>query len=162
MDLNTPPAVNTGLLIRRPAAEVYEAFADPAVTTRFWFSKSSGRLETGAKVRWDWEMYGAGGDIEVKLAEPSSRLVIVWEYDGYPTEVEWRFEPKGADKTFVTIAHTGFGGTADQQVASALGSMQGFSLTLAGCKALLERGVELHIVPDVHPDAVVAGWPGRI
>lgn len=34
-----------GMLIRRPAGAVFEAFADPAVTARFWFSKGSGRLE---------------------------------------------------------------------------------------------------------------------
>lgn len=160
MDLKTPPVMKTGLLIRRPARDVFEAFADPAITTRFWFSKSSGRLEPGAKVRWDWEMYGpeAGSDVEVKAVEPNTRILIAWGYAGAQTEVEWRFEPKGADRTFVTITHSGFGGTADEQVAAALDSMQGFSLTLAGCKALLEHGIELRIVPDVHPDAVVEGW----
>jgi hypothetical protein len=45
-------------------------------------------------------------------------------------------------------------------VAAALDSLQGFSLTLAGCKALLEHGVELNIVRDVHPDALVEGLAG--
>ena len=158
MDLKAPPIMKTGMLIRRPAAEVCEAFVDPAVTTRFWFSKSNGRLEPGAKIRWDWEMYGAGSDVEVKAVEPGARIAIVWGYAGAQTDVEWRFEPKGLDRTFVTITHSGFGGTADEQVAAAMDSMQGFSLTLAGCKALLEYGIELNIVPDVHPDAVVEGW----
>ena len=37
------------MLIRRPAAEVFAAFVDPAVTTRIWFTKSSGRLEPGKR-----------------------------------------------------------------------------------------------------------------
>ena len=37
--------VKVGMLIRRPPEDVFEAFADPAITTRFWFTKSSGRLE---------------------------------------------------------------------------------------------------------------------
>jgi uncharacterized protein YndB with AHSA1/START domain len=160
MDLKTPPVMKTGLLIRRPAAEVFEAFADPAVTTRFWFSKSSGRLEPGAKVRWDWEMYGAGSDVEVKAIEPAARILIAWGEPGAATEVEWRFEPRGEGRTFVTITNSGFTGTADEQVAAALDSMQGFSLTLAGCKALLEHGLELNIVRDVHPDALAPGWRG--
>jgi uncharacterized protein YndB with AHSA1/START domain len=160
MDLKTPPVTKTGLLIRRPAAQVFEAFADPAITTRFWFSKSSGRLEPGAKVRWDWEMYGpeAGSDVEVKAIEPAARILIAWGYAGAQTEVEWRFEPRGEHRTLVTITHSGFTGTADEQVAAALDSMQGFSLTLAGCKALLEHGLELSIVRDVHPDALAEGW----
>jgi uncharacterized protein YndB with AHSA1/START domain len=38
------PAVSAKaeMLIRRPVAEVFEAFVDPAVTTRFWFTKSEG------------------------------------------------------------------------------------------------------------------------
>jgi uncharacterized protein YndB with AHSA1/START domain len=37
----------TGMLIRRPVAEVFEAVVDPDVTTKFWFTRSSGRLEPG-------------------------------------------------------------------------------------------------------------------
>ncbi len=36
--------VKTEMLIRKPVAEVFEAFVDPEVTTKFWFAKSSGRL----------------------------------------------------------------------------------------------------------------------
>lgn len=42
MSISSPPVVVAHMLIRRPAAEVYAAFVDPAVTTRFWFSASSG------------------------------------------------------------------------------------------------------------------------
>ena len=55
--------VKAEMLIRRPVAEVFEAFVDPAVTTKFWFTKSSGRLEAGKRVRWDWEMYGVGDEL---------------------------------------------------------------------------------------------------
>jgi len=101
MDLKATPAVTTALLIRRPAAEVFEAFADPTVTTRFWFSKGSGRLEPSARVRWDWEMYGAHAEAVVKAIEPGRRILIDWgddEEGGY-TRVEWTFEPRGQDKT---------------------------------------------------------------
>lgn len=40
------PVMNTGMLIRRPVMDVFEAFIDPDITTTFWFTKSSGRLET--------------------------------------------------------------------------------------------------------------------
>lgn len=29
------------MLIRRPIAEVFEAFVDPAITARFWFSRGA-------------------------------------------------------------------------------------------------------------------------
>jgi uncharacterized protein YndB with AHSA1/START domain len=38
------------MLFRKPHAEVFEAFVNPEVATKFWFTKSSGRLEAGKKV----------------------------------------------------------------------------------------------------------------
>jgi uncharacterized protein YndB with AHSA1/START domain len=91
----TAPVARAGMLIRRPVGEVFEAFADPAVTSRFWFTKGSGRLEPGARFRWDWEMYGVGTDVLVKAIEPGRRILIDWNTADDPTEVEWLFEARG-------------------------------------------------------------------
>lgn len=66
----------TAMLIRRPVAEVFEAFVDPAITTRFWFTKSSGRLEAGKQVRWEWEIYNVSTDVYVKEIEPNKRILL--------------------------------------------------------------------------------------
>lgn len=151
------PEATAGMLIRRPVADVFEAFADPAVTSRFSFSKGSGRLEPGAVVRWDWEMYGVGSDVRVKAIEPGRRILVDWDLDD-PTEVEWTFEARGAD-AWVTVVNRGFHG--DDPVAQALDSAGGFALVLAGAKIWLEQGIEPGFVEDRHPDAHVAGWAGR-
>jgi uncharacterized protein YndB with AHSA1/START domain len=44
------------MLIRKPVAEVFEAIANPEITTKFWFTRSSRPLAVGRTVRWDWEM----------------------------------------------------------------------------------------------------------
>ena len=44
LQLTQAPITKTEMLIRKPVAEVSEAFVDPEITRRFWFS---GRLETG-------------------------------------------------------------------------------------------------------------------
>lgn len=49
------PIAKTGMLIRKPVEDVFEAIVNPDITTKFWFSKSSGRLEIGKAVKWDWE-----------------------------------------------------------------------------------------------------------
>jgi uncharacterized protein YndB with AHSA1/START domain len=74
------PAIEskTGMLIRKPAAQVFEAFINPEITTQFWFTKSSGRLEVGSRIQWDWEMYNASTQVDVKIIEPNKRLVIQW------------------------------------------------------------------------------------
>ena len=42
------PVAKAEMLIRRPVAEVFEALINPTITTKFWFTRSSGRLEPGS------------------------------------------------------------------------------------------------------------------
>ena len=139
------------MLIRRPVAEVFEAFVDPKITTKFWFTKSSGRLETGRQITWEWEMYGVSTVVRVKEVKANERILIEWSGYKGPEKVEWTFAPFGTDKTFVTITNSGFTGDDDEIVAQALDSKGGFTWVLAGLKALLEFGVRLNLTADAHP-----------
>ncbi len=136
--------VDTALVIRRPVAEVFRAFVDPAVTTRFWFTRSSGPLEAGATVRWDWEMFGVGTTVSVTEVVENERIRIRWNPDD-PSTVEWVFTARDDGATHVRIVEDDIKGDV---TAHALDSMQGFSLVLAGAKAWLEHGIELHLVRD--------------
>jgi len=140
------------MLIRRPVEEVFKAFVDPAVTTKFWFSRSSGQLAQNETVTWYWDQYGVSGEVTVKALEKNQRIVIEW-----PTPVEWTFTPKSNDATFVSIVASGFTGTDDEKVAQALDSTEGFNLVISACKALLEHGIDLRLVSDKNPDAAVSG-----
>jgi uncharacterized protein YndB with AHSA1/START domain len=150
--LNHVPVVKAEMLIRKPVAQVFEAFTDPAITTKFWFTKSSGKLEAGKTIRWEWEMYGVSDELVVKELEPGNRILIEWS-DG--TEVEWIFTPRSENETFVTIINTGFSGDADEIVGQAIDSMGGYTMVLCGLKALLEHNVILNLVADKAPDAHV-------
>jgi len=149
------PAAATGMLIRRPAAQVFEAFVDPAITTKFWFTKGSGRLEVGRQVRWEWEMYGFSIPVTAKVIEQNERLVVEWPADRGPTTVEWKFTPH-PDGTFVAITHAGFAGDGDEVVKQVAGSVEGFSLVLAALKAFLEHGIRLAVVADRFPKGIEA------
>jgi uncharacterized protein YndB with AHSA1/START domain len=151
LQLKQMPVMNTGMLIRKPAAEVFEAFVNPEVTTKFWFTKSSGRLEAGKSVQWDWEMYGISVPVAVRAVEPNQRILIELPGQGGPTTVEWLFTSREDGTTFVGITHSGFTGNGDELVKQVTDSTQGFSLVLAGLKALLEHGVRLNLVPDRYP-----------
>jgi uncharacterized protein YndB with AHSA1/START domain len=145
------PLAKTGLLIRKPPDQVYEAFVDPAITTHFWFTHSTGRLELGKRIRWDWEMYGVFTLLEVKELEPGRRILLDWDVTRLPTSVEWVFQPQPGNYTFVTITNSGFKGSGDKIVEQALDSVSGFTLVLAGLKAYLEYGVQLNLITDHHP-----------
>ena len=155
LQLTRVPTMNTAMLIRRPASQVFEAFVDPAVTTKFWFTRSSGRLEVGKQVQWEWEMYGISVPVTAKAIEPHRRIVIEWPGYGGTTTVEWTFASQNDGTTFVSITETGYTGTGDELVKQVTDSTQGFSLVLAGLKALLEHDVRLNLVADRFPRGVV-------
>ena len=144
------PIAKTGMLIRKPVQEVFEAFVDPEVTTKFWFTHSTGRLEAGRQVVWRWEMYGASAEVDVLEMEPERRILVAWPGEHGPTTVEWRFTPLGGG-TFVSITNSGFAGDVDQMVQQAIEATEGFTLVLAGLKAYLEHGVRLGLVADRFP-----------
>jgi uncharacterized protein YndB with AHSA1/START domain len=130
--LTEVPVARTGMLIRKPVAEVFDAFVDPGTITRFWFTKSSGRLEAGKQVQWDWEMYGISIRVTVKALEPNERIVIEWPGQNGQATVEWTFSPLEDGTTFARVVDSGFRGNGDELLQQATDSTQGFTLVLAG------------------------------
>jgi uncharacterized protein YndB with AHSA1/START domain len=159
LHLEHVPVAKTGMLIRKPITHVFEAFIDPGITTRFWFTKATGRLEAGKRVTWKWEMYGAETQVLAKIIEPHKRIVIEW--DGYSgrNNVEWKFASQNDGSTFVSITESGWTGTGDELVKYAIESTQGFTWTLAGLKALLEHNVQLNLVADRFPRGPQEPYP---
>ena len=156
MEIQRIPVAKTEMLIRKTVLEVFEAFVNPVITANFWFTKGSGRLEAGKKVRWDWEMYDLSVDVSVKAIEENKRIVIDWGVPGKPTTtVEWVFTSRPDDTTLVSVTNSGFSGNGDEIVAQALDSTGGFNLVLAGAKAFLEFNINLNLIADRFPDHVV-------
>jgi len=158
LEITKKPVAKTEMLIRKPVADVFSAFIDPAVTTNFWFTKSSGRLEVGHEIMWHWEMYGASTSVLVKAIEPNKRILIEW--DGYSgrTVIEWKFSARADATTYVVITESGWTGNGDELIKYVSESTQGFTWTLAGLKAFLEHGIKLNLVADKNPDAHKDGW----
>ena len=154
MNLETAPIAKSEMLIRRPVGEVFEAFVEPAITSRFWFTKGSGRLEPDKEVTWEWEMYNFSVQVKVKEVEKDKRIVVEWGAYDEPTTIEWVFTARPDNTTFVSVTNSGFTGTGDEMVKKALDSTEGFTFVLAGVKALLEHNVELNLVRDRFPAAV--------
>lgn len=143
MALSKPPVARATMLIRCSVRTVYDAFVNPEVTTKFWFSRSTGQLVPGTTVTWFWDTYNVSGDVRVVALEQNKRICIEW-----PTPVEWVFEARGDSATFVSITASGFAGTEDEQVSQALDSNEGFNLVIAACKAYLEHGIQINVVAD--------------
>ena len=145
-----PPVAHTAMFIRKPVSEVFEAVIDPAITSHFWFSKGSGRLEVGRTVKWDWKWYDVSAEVTAKSIEPNKRIVIEWPGYSGPTTVTWTFrEVEGG--TFLEVEETGWSATGDELVKYVCDSTGGFTCTLSGMKAWLEHGLELNLIADRFP-----------
>jgi uncharacterized protein YndB with AHSA1/START domain len=149
--LSQSPTVKVGMLIRRPPAEVFEALVDPAITTKFWFTKSSGKLLPGATVQWDWEMFGVSTQVVVKEFEEGRRFLIEWGDGSDFTTVEFRFIPWRDEATYVQITESGLTGDGDELVSYVAGSTGGFYQVLCALKGLLEHDVVLTVILDHAP-----------
>lgn len=140
------------MLIRKPAAVVFQAFIDPAITTRFWFTKSSGPLEAGRTVTWQWEMYGVSANVQVKEIIPNKRILTEW---GQPaTTVEYAFTALTPASTYVIIKNYGFNLIGDELLEAIKDSTGGFTTVLDGLKAYLEHGIALNLIADKFPKEV--------
>lgn len=119
------------------------------ITTKFWFTKSSGQLETGKTVTWEWEMYGVSDNIKVKEIIPNQKITIEW--DNPATTVDFEFTSLTKETTYVIIKNYGFSQTGDDLIEVIKNNTGGFTTVLDGLKAYLEFGIELNLVKDKFP-----------
>jgi len=145
-DTGWEPNVQVEMLIRKPSAQVYAAFAEPDQIRRFWLASSSGSLVAGANVHWQFKIAGAATDVVVIEAVPGSLLDLRWD-DGQPLRISFD-DRDGA--TLVGVRVTDF--TGDNPPAQAIESTSGFMLVLASLKMWLEHGIEGDLLYDKFPD----------
>lgn len=140
--------VEAQMLIRKPVEDVFHAFINPEVTTHFWFTKSTGKLEEGKTTIWEWEMYGVKTDVKVLQIIENRLIKTVW---GKPsTNVDYIFEEmeKG---TLVIIKSYGFSQNGEDLLKIINDNTGGFTTVLDGCKAYLEYGINLRLIEDKFP-----------
>ncbi|MDR7212520.1 SRPBCC family protein [Flavobacterium piscis] len=138
------------MLIRKPVSEVFQAFVNPEITSKFWFTKGSGKLEQGKKTEWTWEMYGFSLSVMTHVIHENKKIVIEWGNPDESTLVEWTFTPMNENETFVSITNSGFR-DPDKIIDQVRNSTEGFALVLAGAKAYLEHKIQLNLILDRFP-----------
>ena len=149
----TSETIETQMLIRKPVAEVFQAFIDPEITKNFWFTKGSGKLEVGKTVTWEWEMYNVSSKAVVKDIVPNEKISIEW--DEPATIVDFEFKTLRDGNTYVVIRNYGFKETGDALLNRIKDSTGGFTTVLDGLKAYLEHGINLNLIADKFPKEAI-------
>jgi uncharacterized protein YndB with AHSA1/START domain len=151
MPTNPNSFAKAEMMIRKPVSEVFEAIINPEVTTKFWFTHSTGKLAEGKHVEWTWEMYNVTVPVYVKAIIPNERIIIEWGNNQQQSTVEFAFKILSEDKTYLTIKNFDFNSTGDELVSMIIDSTGGFALFIAGLKAYLEHNIQLNLVADKFP-----------
>lgn len=152
MKEENPACSEAKMMIRKPIAEVFQAFIDPAITKNFWFTRGSDKLEVNKKVTWEWEMYGVSAAVDVKEIVPNKKILIEW--DDPLTKVEFKFEQLDDNSTYVIITESGYKMTGDELLAKIKDSTGGFTTVVDGLKAFLEHGINLNLIADKFPGEI--------
>lgn len=139
------------MLIRKPIHEVFEAFINPEITNKFWFTKGSARLVQDSNVDWTWKMYNHTVTVFVKEIKPNQSIIVEWGNYDELSSVTWTFKEINSQATFVSIKNEGFKGDTDKILSQVRDSTEGFTLVLTGLKAYMEHNIQLNLVADRFP-----------
>lgn len=135
--------IKTGLVMQKPVQEVFEAIADPGKMLNYFISKSSGRMEEGKELIWQFPELDMEFPIQVNKIEKDKYLSYTWkDPEGIETLVEITLIPKENNSTFVTVTEKSR--TNDEAGINWLkGNTEGWANFLACLKAYLEYGINL-------------------
>ena len=139
----------TSARIAKPVAEVFEAVVDPGQLSQFFATGegTSGRLESGATVTWDFHDFPGAFPVNVETVVANKEIVLHWDAveDGgpkYQTTVRMDFEALDDGRTLVTIAEEGWHENQASLKAS-YGNASGWTHALCALKVWLEHGIHL-------------------
>lgn len=128
------------LAITKSVAEVRDALVDPTRLAKFFVSKSSGRIEPGAKLVWEWADFGATSNVRVREAT-DDKIVFLWNGPENPTQVEMRLAAHdGGTKVEIVEHPIELSAAGVKQALDRVGGWTHFCCCLV---AYLEHGIDL-------------------
>ena len=134
--------IKTTLQINKPNHEVFEAIIDPEKMSNFFISKSSGRMETGKQLIWQFPEFESDFQIRVDKIEADKYISYYWRIDNTELLVEIALLSVERDSTVVTVTEKGR--KNDESGINWLkGNTEGWANFLACLKAYLEYGINL-------------------
>ena len=134
--------IKAALQIQKPVSEVFEAILDPEKMSNYFISKSSGRMEEGRQIKWQFPEFDMEFPIDVSKIENDKYISFSWEMDNIKLLVEITLIPKNNDSTLVTVTEKSRKND-EAGIKWLKGNTEGWANFLACLKAYLEYGINL-------------------
>lgn len=69
----------TALQIQKPIEEVFEAIVNPEKMTKYFISESSGRMETGKELTWEFGDFPGKFPVKIIEVQPDKSVSFIWD-----------------------------------------------------------------------------------
>ncbi|MDO4229786.1 MAG: SRPBCC domain-containing protein [Capnocytophaga sp.] len=118
---------------------MFEWIINPDYMTHYFISKSSGIMEVGKVLMWEFPEFSGEFPVKVTAITPNKSISFIWDEETVVT-IELEDQPNGT--MVVKVAEDGKP-FSEENIQWALGNTEGWANFLACMKAYLEYGVEL-------------------
>jgi uncharacterized protein YndB with AHSA1/START domain len=134
--------IKTAIQIIKPVSEVFEAIVDPEKMSNYFISNSSGRMEEGREVTWQWPEFEQKSPIRVGKIEKDKYISFYWGMDGLELFVEMTLSHIEDNATLVKVTEKSRPND-EAGIKWLMGNTEGWANFLACLKAYLEYGINL-------------------
>jgi uncharacterized protein YndB with AHSA1/START domain len=135
--------IKTGLVMLKPAHEVFEAIVDPLKMSVYFISESTGRIEEGKRLVWKFPEMDMKVPVRVNKIVKDEYISYFWnDDDGKELLVEISLTPKKNGSTFVVVTEK-HRINDEAGIKWLKGNTEGWANFLACLKAYLEYGINL-------------------
>ncbi len=134
--------INAAIQIQKAPHEVFEAIVDPSKMCNYFISKSSGRMEDGKQIFWQFPEFDMEFPVRVEKTVQDKFVSYIWEVDQLDLRVEITLTPVEASSTLVKVVEK----SRDNDEAGIIWlkrNTEGWANFLACLKAWLEYGINL-------------------
>jgi uncharacterized protein YndB with AHSA1/START domain len=95
--------INVKMQIQRPAHQVFESIIKPDKMSYYFISKSSGPMETGAELIWNFPEFEKDYPIRVGKIKKDKYISFYWMMDDIELLVEMNLKEQADNSTLITI-----------------------------------------------------------
>lgn len=132
-------AAQATLQIQKPVSEVFEAIVNPSHITKYFISESSGRMETGKELIWEFGDFPGKFPVKVIEVQTNQLISFVWDEETLVTII---LESHSENSTVVKVTE-GEKDLNEENLKWVIGNTFGWGNFLDCMKAYLEYGINL-------------------